>query len=374
MWSDESMNKLIGHIYDSAMDPSVLQQVVADLTTRLGMTRSVYWTPYELHGERACWIGHGCDPTDVREYQEYYYQQDIWTRKIENLRLNFEGSVVDTDDVVALTELKRSEFYNDSLRHTGIERALSVGIGQSALSDVMHVLTLQADSVHGEFRPEEIELLKQLRPHFARANKLRHALQQSQAQQASISDTLDQLDTLVIVCDADARIDLMNRSAELWLGNKRWACVSMGRLSLHDSQAQAQLEHFLKQPLQTWGEAGLIPVGRDEHGQPRYLLRILPLPEAANTLLQTRAQPRFALTINLDQAPQSLLQLLQTVFRLTPAEARIARDIVQGLSVSEVAEAQQLSIHTVRSALKIIFSKTGCRRQADLVGIVGRLA
>lgn len=160
MWSDESINQLIGRIYDSALDPSVLQQVVADLTVRLGMTRSVYWTPYELHSDRACWVGHGCDPKDVREYQEYYYQRDIWSQKVETLRLNHEGSIVDTDDVMALSELKRSEFYNDSLRHTGVERALSVGIGQSALSDVLHVLTLQADSSHGEFRREEIELLR----------------------------------------------------------------------------------------------------------------------------------------------------------------------------------------------------------------------
>lgn len=176
-----------------------------------------------------------------------------------------------------------------------------------------------------------------------------------------------------MVCDTDAHIEMMNRSAELWLANKHCACISMGRLSLHDSRAQAQLEQLLKQPLPHWGEAGLIPVGRDENGQPRYLLRILPLPEAANTLLQVRAQPRFALTINLGQTPRSVRQLLQTVFHLTSAEARIAGDIVRGLSSCEIAETQQLSIHTVRSALKIIFSKTGCRRQADLVTLIRKL-
>ena len=72
--------------------------------------------------------------------------------------------------------------------------------------------------------------------------------------------------------------------------------------------------------------------------------------------------------ISADPAPA--LQL----FGLTPAEARIAGLVGAGQSPREVADALDLSLNTVRSALKIAFDKLGISRQAELAKIVARLA
>jgi DNA-binding CsgD family transcriptional regulator len=62
--------------------------------------------------------------------------------------------------------------------------------------------------------------------------------------------------------------------------------------------------------------------------------------------------------------------LLQALFDLTPAEAKVARLLGSGASVAEVAQQITVQTNTVRAHLKAIFSKTGTRRQADLIGIV----
>lgn len=59
--------------------------------------------------------------------------------------------------------------------------------------------------------------------------------------------------------------------------------------------------------------------------------------------------------------------LLRTVFGLTVAEARLARALVTGMSVRQVASMLNISVNTARCQLKSIFSKTGAQRQSELV-------
>jgi DNA-binding CsgD family transcriptional regulator len=55
------------------------------------------------------------------------------------------------------------------------------------------------------------------------------------------------------------------------------------------------------------------------------------------------------------------------VYGLTPAETRLAELLVDGLTLSEIAEAMELKLSTVRVYLKQIFSKTGVHRQPMLI-------
>ncbi|MBM3203086.1 helix-turn-helix transcriptional regulator, partial [Candidatus Woesearchaeota archaeon] len=70
--------------------------------------------------------------------------------------------------------------------------------------------------------------------------------------------------------------------------------------------------------------------------------------------------------------PHSIPQiaLLQQLFGLTIAQARLAQALGLGFSVEEYAEKQQLSLNTVRTHLKHLFHKTGTHRQGDLVRVL----
>ena len=63
-------------------------------------------------------------------------------------------------------------------------------------------------------------------------------------------------------------------------------------------------------------------------------------------------------------------ELLQGLFDLTPAEARVAREIGEGRTVDTIAEMFGLSRETVRSQLKAVLGKTGLGRQADLAALL----
>ncbi len=63
-------------------------------------------------------------------------------------------------------------------------------------------------------------------------------------------------------------------------------------------------------------------------------------------------------------------EVLQTVFDLTPAEARLAEQLVWGEELSTLAERWNLSRETLKSQLDRLFHKTGTHRQTQLVAVL----
>jgi DNA-binding CsgD family transcriptional regulator len=61
---------------------------------------------------------------------------------------------------------------------------------------------------------------------------------------------------------------------------------------------------------------------------------------------------------------------LRVAFDVTPAEARVASLLIQGVDPSRIADTLQLSKHTVRNELKSMFQKTRTNRQSELVRLL----
>jgi pimeloyl-ACP methyl ester carboxylesterase/DNA-binding CsgD family transcriptional regulator len=60
-------------------------------------------------------------------------------------------------------------------------------------------------------------------------------------------------------------------------------------------------------------------------------------------------------------------KMYRDTFGLTPAEARLAACLKDGLSLKEAAEKLGLSVNTVRNQVKSVFEKLGVNRQSDLI-------
>jgi DNA-binding CsgD family transcriptional regulator len=71
--------------------------------------------------------------------------------------------------------------------------------------------------------------------------------------------------------------------------------------------------------------------------------------------------------------PAPTVELIQSLFDLTPAEARVARGLATGESVGEIASAGGTSVSTVRTQVRGVLEKTACRRQADMIALLSGL-
>jgi DNA-binding CsgD family transcriptional regulator len=72
--------------------------------------------------------------------------------------------------------------------------------------------------------------------------------------------------------------------------------------------------------------------------------------------------------VTLPQAPP--VELVQSLFDLTPAEARVARGLASGKTVEDIATDGGTSANTIRTHVRGVLEKTGCNRQTDIVALL----
>jgi DNA-binding CsgD family transcriptional regulator len=77
---------------------------------------------------------------------------------------------------------------------------------------------------------------------------------------------------------------------------------------------------------------------------------------------------------DLDEAPAGPAEnVLRQAFGLTPAEARLAKQIAAGKTLADIAQQDGSARETLRTRLKSVFTKTRTSRQAELALLLSRI-
>jgi DNA-binding CsgD family transcriptional regulator len=95
---------------------------------------------------------------------------------------------------------------------------------------------------------------------------------------------------------------------------------------------------------------------------------VIPIRLSARDIFVRCAAALVLTPVTLPQAPP--VELVQSLFDLTPAEARVARSLASGKTLADIASAGDVSRSTVRTQLDRVMEKTGCNRQADVVALL----
>jgi DNA-binding CsgD family transcriptional regulator len=177
----------------------------------------------------------------------------------------------------------------------------------------------------------------------------------------------DRLDRGVILMDAQGRIVDANSNALQVIRSCSGFAVRSGRLTFTDPALDERMQLAIKgykSGLRS-GRAILATRVRCRACDPyRVVVRAVP-PDAGE-----RDVSFFAVVY----APNGLrgisLEVLREVYGLTPAQASVARSLFAGRSVEETAGVLDLSLNTVRTHLKQIFTKCEVNSQAELMHLL----
>ena len=177
--------------------------------------------------------------------------------------------------------------------------------------------------------------------------------------------TLESAGCAALLIDKHGRAARANRRAEELFCNEFG--IRNGRLWTAATSSMARLERFLRDIEQAKSIGGSLPapIVIARCGMPWLLIEAMPVTSAGNDIFEGCR----AILMLSDLAHPSITDkaLLSVVFGLTNAEARLASAICQGQDLNTVASAFGVSRQTLRSQLKVVFAKTGARRQAELV-------
>lgn len=105
---------------------------------------------------------------------------------------------------------------------------------------------------------------------------------------------------------------------------------------------------------------------KDADSRATEIMHIVPIRGATRDIFPECAAAIIVRSIKPLPAP---VELLQSVFGLTPAETEVARCIALGQSVDHISTRSGTSPNTVRSHLRKVLEKTQCSRQTQVVAL-----
>ncbi len=265
-------------------------------------------------------------------------------------------------DALTIEEIDASDYYTDLLRPRGL--GWCVGTSIHAPSGDTLVFSIEKAHDKGPVPRAVAEELDKLRPHLARAALLSGRLGLDRAKTA--------VTTLELIGLPAAGLTANGRVIS---ANKRFlACAGIGVgagniVQFESKPAQALLMEAISNVANSQtGFGRSIPVGGTKH-EPPFVAHVVPLRGAGLDVFTGSLSIIFITSVIPNNSPAP--ELLQALFDLTPAEARLASQLTTGKSIEQIALSSGLSPNTIRTHLKSVFSKTGVQRQAELVSLLG---
>jgi DNA-binding CsgD family transcriptional regulator/PAS domain-containing protein len=311
------------------------------------------------------------DPSYSRSYGEHYWRMDP---VMPTVIAAAPGTMLTDVMVISKAALERTEFHHDWVRPQGYYSVLAANFIREG--NCAGAAALSRGRQEPDFEQNDLDLLTVLIPHLQRSMRMHLRLASVRAERNTAMEALDKLADGILVTDQSCRILLANRVAEDLLGKADG--ISAGRQGVYTATA-AQTSELRRLVAQAAGANGRPPAGgallvdRRPMKRPLHIL-ISPLrAETSWAGLAWHAGAVLWLVIDPERAPRGVQQHLRTLFKLTPAEARLASELAAGESLLGVAETLGILPSTGRTHLHRVFEKTETKRQAELVKLVERL-
>lgn len=263
-------------------------------------------------------------------------------------------------------ELDNNQIYRDFFRPHGLGWSASTGLALPTRDNV--VFTVERDFSRGPFETAQIDALNELRPHLARAGLIAARLGLKSVQDAS--NTLTALGLPALALDEDGVVVEANALIQGLANHIHWR--GQGRVALDDKVANDQLWAALSE-LETLPNAHPRSfVMRAQSHRPALVAHLLPVKRSASDYFGRSYALLVATPVTAGRAPP--VEVLRSLFDLTPSEARVARGLAAGDSLDNIADSGGVSRNTVRTQLQRVMEKMGCTRQAEVTALLSRVA
>lgn len=187
---------------------------------------------------------------------------------------------------------------------------------------------------------------------------------------------LDALSAGLVLLSPQGRVLHVNPAAEAIVRRADGLSIVQGRLGAPDrAQAQA-LARLVGRACGRSGppECGALQLVRPSGKRPLQLvavpLRVRERERPAMADAPSAAVSALCFISGHEHQTQDAYTVLPQIFGLTPAETRLAVNLLDGGSLREFAERQAISVNTARTQLTSLFAKTGTHRQGELVTVL----
>ena len=252
-------------------------------------------------------------------------------------------------DRFTLDELENESFYTDILRPSGL--GWCAGTSIRAPSGDTLVLSIEKAWAKGPVPRGVAEQLDGLRPHLARAAVLAGRLGFERARTA-----VETLEVVGLPAAAVTQAGRVVASNEGFIASAPGVTIgAQNQVQFGSGTVQQMFLEALARPTSLARTGRSIPVAATAASAP-LIAHVLPLRLAGLDVFAGAVSILYLTPLTPLSSPAP--EMLQALFDLTPAEARIASQLIDGNSIDAISRTNLVSLNTVRTQLKSVFQKT----------------
>lgn len=287
----------------------------------------------------------------------------------------FSGQSVDTvftqRDVMTDEEWVKTDYYQTSCKYQNVFHVMGADV--STESDGVFRLRITRAESEPAFNDQDKALCQMLLPHIRSAFHVRSMLGRSESMGNLYADAINRLSVATILLNDKGVVQKLNDYAQTLLDRADGLKLVGDRLEASYPSDNKELQKRIKdafdarerrepinsEPLSVTRPSGEVNLGIVFETVPD--TSWLDDGDRSALLLYVRD------AVNKSSVSSSVAKEL---FDFTPAETALALELANGLSLEDTAEKLGIMRNTARAHLRAIFSKTGVRRQAELVRVM----
>lgn len=365
--NEAQLTKIIGRIYEAALDPEQWGSVLGEVCRALdGVAFQMYAIDIESR-DVVYHLDHNLPQQYVEEYRDYYTRL---SERNDVLLRNRDLAVIYDYMHFSDTEIDRSEMY-----HWRAGFGIRYFIGGSLLrtESTLAMAALHRSRRQGHADERDIEVYRAIRPHLGQALTIQDKLAGLEYERRGAWQVIERMAFGVVVISRDRHVLHCNREARRIIAERDGFSHEDGGLAALRPIDAAALQRLISGAIATaLGQGheggGFMPVAKGSSPRP-YAVMVAPIVQQASLFALDRAAVVVFLS-DPDRTPETPVQLLRRVHGLTRREASLALAMGAGASLAGAADKLRIAKTTARSHLASIFAKTGIHRQADLVRLI----
>jgi DNA-binding CsgD family transcriptional regulator len=359
------------NLYASVLQPELLRPFLAQMCELSGSTLGGVMSHDLSHNQGSMHIVHGAEGFDLPRYEREYAAENLWFQRSAHAMRT--GAMINTDDFISRREFRTTRYYHDVLHQ--FDRT-EQGLALCADMDEGRVVVM-AFNRSGRlpaFSDAQINLFRELLPHWLNAYALQRRLSWLETRVTSMETALDRLRKAMLLFDARGHLVKINEPAESLL--RDGSVLARRGDALVARYAPAELTAAIASACGSGTTGKSATVGRlsarlllrDRAGHASAVadLHSLPLRGDSNGgFAAVMFVQRVGVPAVIDGA-----DVLHALFDLTDAEARLALALHAHASVDKAAEIIGITAGSARTRLKILFHKIGVHSQAALLRLL----
>lgn len=360
--SPEFLSQILGAIYDAALNEAAWVTCLQLVRNTLGANYASLIVRHETIDDIGLIVSAGSDQSDIDPGNPHIAMSPFTGIKPDQ--------VVTIKDVLTEAEWRASWYYRSYCASQGVFHVLAADI--ATRNGGVYGFRVTRPETSPDFSQADIDFCRLLLPHIKRALNLHLSIHQDRKVSTLYSHAMAQMMVGVVVLDQNGQVMECNAAATAILDAKDGLSVAGGQLEASYVEDNRKLQTLVRSALSSppGGHLALNEAMSVSRPSGRLGWGLIVQSIASDQWTEGKQRPSVAVFVrDTEGRVDPPVRLAQQLFHLTPAETALAIQLANGLSLEEAAEILNIKRNTARAHLRSIFSKTGVRRQTELVRI-----